>query len=236
MKTQRRGLAALALIAFILGVAATNMLPQTVWGFGATKEIATGKLLQINPATQGYLSFSDTLFFTGYSRSGTGGINDFSGVRLGAAGYTQPRLGFTSDEATENMTVTNIDQYTLTYTMTGAAISRVWCPDLHEPLTITGGFAAWDDVNQVVTVTNLGADTIVMTWSAAATSINLSNYYNAFALIAIIPLLLAAVAVIGIVGGGMDGETAAQIAVMMVTFAISGILAVLVFTKIAAGL
>lgn len=232
----RRGLAALALVAFTIGFAFAGI--RTAESLPAFKSIDAGKGLCIDPATQGSTSFSDALYFTAYSRVATGAINDFANVKLGAAGYVMPRLGFCSDTITAALTLTGLSQYSVTYTMSAAGSSRVWCPDRGEPVTVTGAGAGvwlWDAVNQVATVSSPGAGAVTLTWTAASTSIDLSSWYSAFSLLAIVPVVMGALVILGALRG-MDGGDMIAAVIITLVFTIAGVLSVLIFSTVATSL
>lgn len=127
--------------------------------------IGAGKLLRSNPATQGWVTWSSTLYFTGFSKFATGDILDFSNVKLGPGGYVMPRLGFCSDTGGSTMTVTGITVNTVSYTNGAAGTQRVWCPDRGEPREINGeSSSSWDAGNQVVTVNTSGAGAVTLSW------------------------------------------------------------------------
>jgi len=131
------------------------------------KAIVAGKLLRIDESVQGFFTFSNTLYFTGYSRALTGGINDFANVKLGSSGYVMPRLGFCSDTLGSTMTLTSLAINTVVYTTNATGTQRIWCPDRGEPTFINGDSSnSWDGVNSVVNINTLGASTVTVSWSA----------------------------------------------------------------------
>ncbi len=198
---------------------------HAILGFNS---VAAGKLLRVDES-QGWTTWSDTLYFTSYSRAGTGWINDFANVKLGVAGYVMPRLGWCSDTAGSNMTLIGLAQYSMTYTTTGAGSQRVWCPDRGEPVSAAGSVGMiWDDANQVATLGTAGAGAVTLTWTAATTGINITNFYDAFALLSIVPIVLGAIVVVGVLSGAMNASDATAVAIVAVVFAVAGVLAVVV--------
>ncbi len=156
-------LAYISMAALIVSVSLSVGIPiaESVVNY---KSIAAGKLVRVSDA-QGYTGWSKTLYFAGYSRSGTGGINDFNTVKLGSTGYVMPRLGFTSDTPTCLMTVTGIAINSVTYTASAAGAQRLWVPDRGEPDEVTGEDSwSWDAINSVVDINTSGPSTIVVTW------------------------------------------------------------------------
>jgi hypothetical protein len=226
-----RALLTLGLIAFMVGFGLASPFVGSIPA-GGFAQVAAGKKWQAE-AWQGWATWSNTLYFTAHSRAATGAILDFSNVKLGAGGYVMPRLGWCSDTSGVNMTLTGIAQYSVSYTVTGAGSTRVWCPDRGEPVSVTGSTAMiWDAVNQVATVTTGAASTVVLTWTHASTLVDYTNFYDAFILLSIVPVVIGAVVVIGSVSGAMTGGDAAAAAIVAVVFAIAGVLAVVVMNAI----
>ena len=166
MDKTRRGYLLLALLSLIaIGAALSPTIPALT----AYKSIAAGKALQIT-ATQGWTKFGTTAYFTSYSRAATGGINDFFNLKVGGA-YAMPRLGFCTDTAAVNMTVTSVAKWEIKYSATGAGSQRIWCPDKGQPDDVNGGLlSGWDSVNQVATITTGWAATVTVTWYAPAST------------------------------------------------------------------
>lgn len=153
---------------------ATLLLAVISWGIFTSfplvesaptfKVIASGILLRAS-STQGYCTTSKNLYFQSMTIVLTGGIIDCSNVKLGSTGYVMPRLGWCSDTATSNLTLTDLTANTLVYSVVGAGTQRIWCPDRGEPTEITGEFSSsWDSVNQVLTTTTSGSGVITLRW------------------------------------------------------------------------
>lgn len=117
--------------------------------------MAPGIDISANSTYQGYVTWSDTIYFDAFTGVGTGDIIDFSNVHLGAGGAVWPRMGICVDDTATNITLTGLTRYTLTYMWVGAGGSvRVWCPDLGEPVQIDNGIMTnWDATYRVATIT-----------------------------------------------------------------------------------
>ena len=170
---------------FSMGLAALN----TVDSAPSFKQMAAGKLVRSNDTWQGFTTWDETLYFTSFSKFGTGDILDFTGVKLGAGGYVWTRLGLCSDDAATNITLTNLTHYTLTYSWTGAGgATRVWCPDAGMPLTVTNGVLTnWDATYQVATI-NPTNEFVTLTWTPTtqAASQSYDMLYFAFMLLSLV--------------------------------------------------
>jgi hypothetical protein len=174
--------------------------------------VSAGKSFRIT-AAQGYSAFGGDFYFVGYSRDGTGDINDFNTVKMGVAGDVWPRFGFCSDTPTSTVTLTDLTDSSLTYTTSAAGNQRLWTPDLGTPDSISGGLMSWDGTNSVVNVATLGAATVTLSWStpAAVTHTGLMSGVD------IIATIFPAVAVVLVIGGLRDpenGDTLIKLAIM----------------------
>ena len=150
--------------------------------------------MRANSTFQGYLKFSDDVYFTSLSMSATGYLVDFNNIKLGAGGFVEPRLGFCSDTTTSNITVTEITDNTVRYTTTAAGLQRVWCPDRGEPFDVVGATWTWNDVDQVVNLSTLGpdADAVTIYWYTGGGG-GLSDAANL--IISLLPLFVVLMAV-----------------------------------------
>lgn len=226
-----RALLALGLIAFMVGFGLASPYAASIPA-GGYAQVAAGKMWR-GDASQGWATWSSTLYFTGFSKAATGGILDFSNVKLGAAGYVMPRLGWSTDSPGVNMTLTGLTQYSVAYTVTGAGSQRIWCPDRGEPVTVAGSTAMiWDDANQVATINTGGVSTVTLTWTAASSAVNFTNFYDAFILLSIVPVIIGAIVIIGVLSGAMSGGDATTAAIVAVVFAVAGVLAVVVMNAL----
>lgn len=157
-------LAAYALLVLFAASSLVLLIQPVAYSATAFKSVEPGKKWQ-GAAGQGWCTWSKYLYHQGFSKNATGGILDFSNVKLGSTGYVMPRLGFCSDTAAVNMTITNIGQQYMTYTVTGAGFQRIWCPDRGEPYDVEGDSGiSWDPVNQVLTVATSGAASVKVIW------------------------------------------------------------------------
>lgn len=176
------GVFALLIISFVSAVAVPAAESLTSF-----KSVEAGKKMQIL-GTQGWSTTSKNLYFTSYSRVATGDINDYANVKLGSMGYVMPRLGWCSDTATSNLTMVDMTVNTVTFTVNGAGTQRVWCPDRGEPADISGDDThSWDSVNQVITTTTTGADTVTLRWYSTSSA---GIFTAAQLLITLFPLII----------------------------------------------
>lgn len=183
-----RGWAAAYLVFTLFTVSMFSLLAYPVVDAALSfKSVDAGKKMQ-GAATGGYCTTSQRLYFTGFSKAATGGILDFSNVKIGASGYVMPRLGWCSDTAGVNVTVASITQQYMQYQATGAGTQRIWCPDRGEPYDVSGeSSTSWDSANQVLTVTTGGASAVKVTWHGSGSG-NIWDTVNM--IMNLLPLLL----------------------------------------------
>jgi len=226
-----RILLAVGLIAFMAGFGLASPYAHSI-PVGGFASVAAGKMWQAEP-WQGWSTWGTTIYFTGFSKAATGGILDFSNVKLGVGGYVMPRLGWCSDSTGVNMTLTSLEQYSVTYTTTGAGSQRVWCPDRGEPVGAAGSTSMiWDAVNQVATLTTGGAATVILTWTHASTIVDYTQFYDALRLLSIVPVIIAAIVITGLLMGRMGGGDAMSATIVAAVFAVAGVLAVVILNAI----
>lgn len=81
------------------------------------------------------------------------------------AGTLWGSVGFSA--VTPGSTMTLVDMSgPLSYTQSGGT-QFIYCPTKGEPSGCLGGVKAWDAVNQIVTVTTVGAGLVILTWAGA---------------------------------------------------------------------
>lgn len=162
--------------------------------------MAPGIQLRANSTYQGYVTWSDTIYFAAFTGVGTGDIIDFSQVYLGAGGDVWPRMGICSDDTATNVTITGLTDYTLSYMWTGAGGPvRIWCPDMGRPDTVTGGtLTNWDATYQVATVTPTD-ENVALTWTGATVptdTIHINTIESIRLLGVLVPLIITATALL----------------------------------------
>lgn len=147
-----------------ISIVAVSVLPFAE-SAAAFKQIGAGKKVR-SVDTQGYVTWSGTLYFTTtMNRNATGNILTFTSLKLGSSGYLYNSLGFASDTIGVNMTLTQTKQNSIKYTATGAGTQRIWCPLKGEPYDVVGGsLSSWDNAAGVATIDTSGADTVTVSW------------------------------------------------------------------------
>ena len=161
MQPRRRGA-----IILVLFLAATFLSIPRAGATTALDSIAAGKKMRDSTA-QGWLSFGSTLYHNGVDHT-TSTMFKFTDPALGSSVSAWSTLGFASDTAAVNMTVTLIDTYKVTYTATGAGTQRIYAVDVEPPSVKSGGTGSWDDSTSTLTVTTTGASTVVVEWGVAS--------------------------------------------------------------------
>lgn len=150
------------LVIFTLAMGVLNLYICPAYAVTGYKNVAAGKLFAAD-ATQGWVGFTSTLYFTAASRA-TDDMWKFTSPSLSSAGSWWTTLGFASDTAAVNVTVTNIAEHDVVYAATGAGTQRLALAGLGEPTDVYGAAStSWD--GHILTVTTAGAATVTVHWA-----------------------------------------------------------------------
>ncbi len=175
------------LLLFTVSTCALLFTPYVSSITGGFNWVQPGKLMR-NDTSQGWVTTSRYLYHQGFTKAGTNGLLEFTDVKLGSGGYVTPHLGWCSDTAAVNMTITAVTQEYMIYTATGAGTQRVWCPDGGEPYDVEGDSSeSWSAANQVATITTDGAATVKVIWYGSSSG---SMWDSVTMMINLLPLLL----------------------------------------------
>ncbi len=213
MQPCRRGT---ILLALIVAAAAFGILSPPVGGVAAVKSIEAGKKMQ-DSASQGWVSFGSTLYHNGVSHAADT-MFKFTNPALGSTSSAWGSLGFASDTTAVNMTVTLIDTYKVTYTVTGAGTQRVYCTSETSPPSVaSGGTGTWDAATRILTVTTTGSGTVKIEWNVSSAQ----SYKSARTLASMLPLLAVFVA-LGIIKDPSQWRLIVSIAALIAVLAFAG--------------